>query len=30
MNIATEAVQIGLEWDIRTGAVTVPIYQVAV
>lgn len=29
MNIATEAVQIGLEWDSRTGAVTVPIYQTA-
>jgi cystathionine beta-lyase/cystathionine gamma-synthase len=29
MNIATEAVQIGLEWDTRTGAVTVPIYQTA-
>ena len=29
MNIATQAVQIGLEWDTRTGAVTVPIYQTA-
>ena len=29
MNIATHAVQIGLEWDTRTGAVTVPIYQTA-
>jgi cystathionine beta-lyase/cystathionine gamma-synthase len=29
MKIATEAVQIGLEWDTRTGAVTVPIYQTA-
>lgn len=29
MNIATEAAQIGLEWDTRTGAVTVPIYQTA-
>jgi cystathionine beta-lyase/cystathionine gamma-synthase len=29
MNIATDAVQIGLEWDTRTGAVTVPIYQTA-
>lgn len=29
MNIATAAVQIGLEWDTRTGAVTVPIYQTA-
>ena len=29
MNIATEATQIGLEWDTRTGAVTVPIYQTA-
>ncbi len=29
MNIATEAVQIGLEWDTRTGAVSVPIYQSA-
>ena len=29
MNIATEAVQIGLEWDSRTGAVTVPVYQTA-
>lgn len=29
MNIGTEAVQIGLEWDSRTGAVSVPIYQTA-
>lgn len=29
MHIATQAVQIGLEWDSRTGAVTVPIYQTA-
>jgi len=29
MNIATQAAQIGLEWDNRTGAVTVPIYQTA-
>jgi cystathionine beta-lyase/cystathionine gamma-synthase len=29
MNITTQAVQIGLEWDNRTGAVTVPIYQTA-
>ncbi len=29
MKIATQAVQIGLEWDSRTGAVTVPIYQTA-
>jgi len=29
MNIATQAVQIGLEWDTRTGAVAVPIYQTA-
>jgi len=29
MNIATKAAQIGLEWDNRTGAVTVPIYQTA-
>ena len=29
MNIATKAVQIGLEWDSRTGAVTVPVYQTA-
>ncbi len=29
MNISTLAVQIGLEWDTRTGAVTVPIYQTA-
>lgn len=29
MNIATQATQIGLDWDTRTGAVTVPIYQTA-
>jgi len=29
MNIATEAVQVGLEWDSRTGSVAVPIYQTA-
>lgn len=29
MQIATEAAQIGLDWDSRTGAVTVPIYQTA-
>lgn len=29
MNIATQAAQIGLDWDTRTGAVTVPIYQTA-
>jgi cystathionine beta-lyase/cystathionine gamma-synthase len=29
VNIATEAVHIGLDWDTRTGAVTVPIYQTA-
>jgi cystathionine gamma-synthase/cystathionine beta-lyase len=29
MNIATKATQIGLEWDTRTGAVSVPIYQSA-
>jgi cystathionine gamma-synthase/cystathionine beta-lyase len=29
MNISTHAAQIGLEWDTRTGAVTVPIYQTA-
>ncbi len=29
MNIATQAAQIGLDWDSRTGAVTVPIYQTA-
>ncbi len=29
MNIATKAVQIGLQWDSRTGAVTMPIYQTA-
>ncbi|MRR06757.1 MAG: PLP-dependent transferase [Deltaproteobacteria bacterium] len=29
MKITTQAVQIGLHWDTRTGAVTVPIYQTA-
>lgn len=29
MNITTQAVQIGLQWDTRTGAVTVPVYQTA-
>lgn len=29
MNLATKAVQIGTEWDSRTGAVTMPIYQTA-
>ncbi|MBT0654568.1 trans-sulfuration enzyme family protein [Geomobilimonas luticola] len=29
MKIATETAHIGLEWDTRTGAVTVPIYQTA-
>ncbi len=29
MNTATKAVQIGMEWDSRTGAVTMPIYQTA-
>lgn len=29
MQISTQAVQIGLEWDTRTGAVTVPVYQTA-
>ena len=29
MQISTQAVQIGLDWDSRTGAVTVPIYQTA-
>jgi cystathionine gamma-synthase/cystathionine beta-lyase len=29
MKIATHAVQTGLDWDTRTGAVTVPIYQTA-
>lgn len=29
MNIATQAAQIGLDWDTRTGAVSVPIYQTA-
>jgi len=29
MKIDTQAVQIGLEWDTRTGAMSVPIYQTA-
>lgn len=29
MKISTQAVQIGLEWDTRTGAVSVPVYQTA-
>jgi cystathionine gamma-synthase/cystathionine beta-lyase len=29
MHLSTTAVQIGLDWDSRTGAVTVPIYQTA-
>lgn len=29
MQLTTQAVQIGLEWDNRTGAVAVPIYQTA-
>lgn len=29
MEIATQAVRIGLEWDTRTGAVTIPVYQTA-
>ena len=29
MHISTQAVQTGLEWDTRTGSVTVPIYQTA-
>jgi cystathionine beta-lyase/cystathionine gamma-synthase len=29
MNIDTQAVQIGLEWDTRTGALSIPIYQAA-
>lgn len=29
MKITTQAVQIGLEWDTRTGSVSVPIYQTA-
>jgi cystathionine beta-lyase/cystathionine gamma-synthase len=29
MHISTQATQIGLEWDTRTGAITVPIYQTA-
>lgn len=29
MHLSTVAVQTGLEWDTRTGAVTVPIYQTA-
>ena len=29
MHISTQAVQTGLEWDTRTGSVTVPVYQTA-
>jgi cystathionine beta-lyase/cystathionine gamma-synthase len=29
MKITTQAVQIGLEWDTRTGSVAIPIYQTA-
>jgi cystathionine gamma-synthase/cystathionine beta-lyase len=29
MDLATQAAHIGLEWDTRTGSVTVPIYQTA-
>ncbi|NVN92231.1 MAG: PLP-dependent transferase [Desulfuromonadales bacterium] len=29
MNIDTQAVQIGLEWDTRTGSLSIPIYQSA-
>lgn len=29
MQITTQAVQIGLEWDTRTGSVSIPIYQTA-
>jgi cystathionine gamma-synthase/cystathionine beta-lyase len=29
MQIATQAVRIGLDWDTRTGAVTIPVYQTA-
>jgi cystathionine gamma-synthase/cystathionine beta-lyase len=29
MKLTTQAAQIGLQWDTRTGAVTVPIYQTA-
>lgn len=29
MEITTQAVRIGMEWDSRTGAVTVPVYQTA-
>ena len=29
MQITTQAVQIGLEWDTRTGSVAIPIYQTA-
>lgn len=29
MKLTTQAVQIGLHWDSRTGAVTVPVYQTA-
>ena len=28
-SIATQAAQIGIDWDTRTGAVTTPIYQTA-
>jgi cystathionine gamma-synthase/cystathionine beta-lyase len=29
MKLATQAVHIGMDWDARTGAVTVPVYQTA-
>jgi cystathionine gamma-synthase/cystathionine beta-lyase len=29
MKIATQAVHIGMDWDTRTGAVTIPVYQTA-
>jgi cystathionine gamma-synthase/cystathionine beta-lyase len=29
MEITTQAVRIGLDWDTRTGAVTIPVYQTA-
>lgn len=29
MKISTQAVQLGIDWDERTGAVTVPVYQTA-
>ena len=29
MQISTQAVQLGMEWDTRTGSLTVPIYQTA-